>query len=203
MAMSRIRAQLSGWDGGPGVTTWYVQTEEQGGNGTLAEIVAAMATLYAACSLYYAQNIRVAISPEVDFLDEQTGLLIGGDTVVPPDEIVAGSGATPTSRATQVVVRLGTEGIIANPGPPARSRRLQGRHFQGPVGPGALAPTGAVLEAASSAFSAAYYAYMTAVPFSLGVWHRPTQTRPASGEFHPVTGFSVMPKPGVLRSRRD
>lgn len=203
MAISRIRVALSNWDGGPGVTTWYVQDADQGGGGTLQAIVNAMGTLYTSCVNYYAQGVNVNIEPGVDILDEATGLLVDSATIVPPDTIVGAGASSPVSRATQMVVRLQTNGIVTTPGPPAGARRLQGRHFHGPIGPSAIAATGVINGPAADVFLAAYYAYMTAVPFSLVVWHRPTKERPGSGEAHSVAAFGVMPKPGVLRSRRD
>lgn len=209
MTIYRLRALLGGWTGGPGVTTFWLSKEAGADQESLSIAAAELANFYTAIDTLILGGVTMDVDPVVDELDPATGALLEAHPIVAPDSWLSTGGSSFTSRATQIVARLQTGGIVQHEGPPVRSRRLQGRHFHGPLASSALDANGQVTIAASDILTGAYQALLPALDNALCVWHRPVQVQkpggpaPTVGLAAPVTAVTVMGRPGVLRSRRD
>lgn len=196
MVMMRIRTELSGAEGLPGLSTVYA-------NGASSNPVAADAldmvgrvrTFWLALVALMPLGVVMQVSGRVDLIDPTDGELVGGLNPATPAQVSAtGSSSLPTATMALLV---GNTGVIV------RGRRLQGRTFVGPLSAtvnngGSLGPSQATT--ITNAATAMLTGSTASVPV---VWSRQVQTPPAAGSASPVTGYTTRREFAVLRSRRD
>lgn len=200
----RYRPTLQGFIGAPGINTWHADVS------TLVAITLDEAQLfaddvraaYAALTSQLGYLVTVQFPGEVTEHDEVTGELQGVHAVDAPDQVssIANSAAGSESRATQATVRLLTPTV-------ANGRRLQGRHFIGPLAGSCIGSDGQVINVHRNAIADAYAGLINPTgPINLAVWGPPLHgiggelIRP--GVIGRVGSVSVNSTPGTLRSRK-
>lgn len=192
----RYKAALGGWQGAPGVTLWHIRF----GIGTVTnEDVQNTGTqirgFYQSLISYFLNGMTVQIEPDVDIFTDTTGEITGTEVISQSVVTNAGSG-NQLSRATMAVSRMVTDKYIGG-------RNLRGRHFLGPLATNALNTSGQLETAFKSAVVAAYDPLLDVASGRVVIWHRPSSSGASDGDTGFVQNVSMMPAPGVLRSRRD
>lgn len=196
MSIMRVRFQINGTTGLPGLHTTYwtgASTNPVAADGL--DVTARVRAFWNACITLLPNTVSVSSNVPIDVLDQITGDLTGqlpGGTVA----IVNGTGTGELPRATMMLLRYGTNAVI-------NRRRLQGRSFIGPCAQ--LTNTNGSVTPSSNTTLLTATAQLTTGPTasSLVVWHRPSDLFPAGGSTSPVTSFSTNAEFSVLRSRRD
>jgi hypothetical protein len=181
----KVQAVWSGFLGGPGVNTFYSDTEPTD--------LDPWHDFYAAIATGIPGGVSVSFPGDGVKVDSVTGALTGGWSVTPPAN-VNGSGEGQHAAGTGAVVRWTTGEII-------RGRRLYGHSYLVPLTRGNYNVDGRLLPAAVSAFQGAAMGLVGALGTALQVWSRPVAG--AGGVAMPVTGAVVPLKVAELRSRRD
>lgn len=194
--MYRYRAVLSGWDGAPGLTTWYARfaaipiiSDVQG----FADLIAAAYTSFKSGLV---PGLSISIESDVGVVRDTDGELQDVATITPPGAVTGSGTDARNSRATMVVAQLHTDLI-------ARGKRVRGRHFHGPMVSLICDPQGNVDSAYRSLVQGAYGGVTDLTGGRLVVWHRPSSAGASDGDSGFVQSVTVTQKPGVLRSRRD
>lgn len=200
----RYRPVLSGFVGGPGINTWHAEAVlGQGliGDGVSEAFAASVRAVYQALRGYLVANTLVTFPGEATVHDEETGTLVRAIAFAPPEQVTSNASSTmsQTSRATQAVVRLNT-GTVRD------GRRLQGRHFIGPVSSDAIGTDGQLSLTARNEIAAAYGGVLDFVDGRLVVYGPPklddNDNVESVGKKATVTSVFVNPTPGSLRSRK-
>lgn len=196
----RVRATISGWSGGPGLSTFYFDP------GALT-IDAAMVTgvtgrvraFLDAWKSFTTTGFTLQADSVADVLDFTTGALLGQVSAGAAPAVVVGTGGVGTGPAFVCVVgRMTTNSFI-------NGKRLRGRVYVGPLHPNytdSVAPEGGLLAAVQNGLIA-----LTTTGGGPGsvVWHRPTRVgggAPSGGAIAGITNTSASPVFGVLKSRR-
>lgn len=207
--VAKIKAVLEGWDGAPGVNSWYFTSV--GGLAPDAAGVEALAALmmsaYDDLKGYIVGGVRINIDPAAAVYEVETGDLVAVHGTGTHTEVVGGATTNfaQLSRATQINVRLQTDAIVGN-------RILAGRHFIGPCGNNAIGFDGKVKAEVATAVETAYAGMLDiAGPHRLVVWSQPKPARTGSsgkplpaqvGAFGYVQSADAQAVPGTLRSRK-
>lgn len=193
----RVRVSLTGFIGGPGVSTFYSL------NG--AALQAPLQDFYFRIRNSFPVDVTIKVEASGDTLDPATGLLtgtwIGTDTA-----IVQGSSSGGYSAPVGMLARWSTA-VVAD------GHRVRGRTFLVPSGGDQFDATGTPAPAALGIVAVAAAGFVVAASPNFIVWHRPAKARAATatsparpahvGLACGVTGSSAGPKAAVLRSRRD
>ena len=199
----QYKAELSGWDGAPGVTIWnayagFANIDEA----DIQEFGDRIRAFYDGVKAYLLNAMTVDVSPEVKQYDIPTGDLEQVHVIASPAQVVGTATSTQgnLSRATQVCVRLKTDR-------PWYNRLLQGRQFHGPIPTGALNPQGEISPTVRNTFQTNYNGMLDiAGPLRLVVWARPRDASPGvtarMGEVGHVQQVVANRIPGTLRSRK-
>lgn len=210
MAVVRVRCPLTGFSGGPGVNTWFIDDAFIGGGDEPEQVGFALADLrafYQSLRAGIQQDVTISFEPQVAVLDVPSGqvqqVITSESTPLP----VNGTGTSPTSHATMVKTRLLT-GVFSD------GREIRGGPFIGPIGPNGIAGNGDLTSQTVTDYTAALNTLISALPIhgtSLQVYRRPraadagasppVTARP--GQKAAVVNAGVFPRPAVLRSRRD
>ena len=197
MALGRIRVALTGFPGGPGVSTFY--------SSDAPATIAAIRTYWNALSGIIPVDVHIQVENTGDIIDPLTGALTGAWVGAAQAPVVGGS-AEVYGAPVGALARWATNTILDG-------HRVRGRTFIVPVTSNFFTTSGALGPVASQTVTDASAALVVNSNATLTVWHRPfkgsaaTLTRPARPA-HPggvavVTGSSASPKAVVLRSRRD
>lgn len=147
----RFKVVLSNFLGGPGLNVWHMcQAGALGGadQSDLEGMAADINAVYDALRTNMVSGVKYDIAPIVEGFDVETGSLSDVVGITPPTGNNGMSTGT-ISRATQLCVRLKTDAIRGN-------RLMQGRHFIGPIGAGAIGSDGQVTSGVRSAVPTAY-----------------------------------------------
>lgn len=195
--MLRVRTTLSGWTGGPGLTTHYftATTEDAAAAARCRAYVHTYFTTLA--SLLTAAQARWDVQAEVDIITSADGHITDTftDTTAYGASGDAGGGTAPP--ATAILLRHVTNTYVAG-------KRLRGRSFISPVGVVIFATDGSMATAAQTNTNAAGVTWLAS--FSSGdklvVWHRPKKGM-TDGYSGIVTALACQGKGSVLTSRRD
>lgn len=193
-AVHQFRINLSGWQGGPGMNTWYAIPSLLGDDEmTTAELSAVSSGLnvfYTAMRPYLIGGMAIQPDTEVKILDSATGEL-QGVTSLPTFTVTASGSGNEESRATQIKLQILTN-LIAN------GRRVRGGPFLGPASNFSLGADGQLTGTAITAVEGFLTDLLATAPW--GVWHRPKDG--AGGEFGVHVGGRVTKVPGTLRRRK-
>lgn len=194
--MLRVRVALSGWSGGPGLSTFYFLTPLED-NAAAVRVVAYVQSFYDPNGRgFFYDSVRINVSGDVDVITAASGQITNTHSVAPPPQIAGFGGGQATSPAIAGNLRLSTGQFLAG-------RRLRGRMFLSPL-PTALVETDGT---ATVAFSTLADNAVLALQVSMDpgdtwvVWHRPVAG--AGGTAAPITSTSLADKLAVLTSRRD
>lgn len=196
-AIQRCRVVWTGFNGSPGVSTFY------GLDGvTLAPLIG---QFFNGIKAIFPTGLQITVEQGGDTIEDTTGVLLGawgtgGGAGFP------GSGAGGYSAPAGEMVRWST-GIVLD------GHRVRGRTFLVPIIASAYDTDGTITAAAVTELQLKSGDLVTGATGNLLIWHRPrvaraaTATRPAVtarlGGHAFVTGSSAVDKAVVLRSRRD
>lgn len=196
-ALYRMRTLLTGFNGGPGVSTMYFLDT--------ATAVASVHTFWDAVKTYMADAVNIQVDAQGDVIEDTSGTITGAWGATPVAAInCSGSGTVAPAQGVQA--KWLTSTILDG-------RRLRGRTFLVPTTTTLFTSSGEVSSVPLAAIATAAQNLVTAQSASFVVWHRPRPARAADGSRPAVTertgghglvtGHSVPVKPVVLRSRRD
>lgn len=199
----RVRARWDGYQGAPGLSTFYFDASSA--PHTSAEATTVAGRVRGAFDVYKTAldtTQTVLVDPTVDIIDDQDGSLEGSFGITPP-AIVTGTGIGGTGPAEV------QPGLILQTADIADGRRIRGRSFLGPIigsQTNVAVPTTA-LRTTLAAFGTALLTVnpLTADPWCV-VWHRPKIVGGSVvrlGDSFRVTAATAASKFWVLRSRRD
>ena len=194
--MLRVRTALSGWSGGPGLTTFYFGGAGSPTGPEATEAVARVQAFWNSFKATMPTGVLIQVSGAVDTIDPATGTLTGGFTIATPSAISANGAGGFAPVSTAILLRHQTGVIVAG-------RRLTGRTFLSPITAASILTTGAISSTASTATLTAANLLKTTIVTGLSplVWHRPKNGSGGSSAF--TAGFDTPSKPAVLKSRRD
>ena len=193
--MLRIKSVGTGWTGGPGLTTFYMDSG-------IATIDAAMANgvtgrvraYFDALKVYTTSAITWQVDPVVDIVDDEDGSLAGQVVASSAPSAVVGTGAGVIGPAFVCAVGKMRTNVFSG------GRRIQGRTFYGPLAQAytdSATPEGGLTAAQATGLTAVLTA---AGGPTLVVWHRPKGAAP--GFMAPVLTVSSSSVFGILKSRR-
>jgi hypothetical protein len=199
-AIMRIRTELSGWQGAPGLSTLYFLPATVGGSNTdAADCAARVRAAWNAARGLFTTQFNALVQPQVDVIDDATGLLVGSLSGGSPVGVTGNNGTAFESIATMALLQMGTAVIL-------RGRKLRGRLFLGPVATPNVTSDGQLLLATGSTVAAAFAATLSGSTASVPViWDRPGKApHPVhAGTSATVTTWACPARLSVLRSRRD
>lgn len=195
-----IRAEWSGWNGGPGLSQFAVVLPDPN---TLAAAIAAISSAFSSIAPLIPQGINIAFPGLVEQYESTTGVLLG-DTTVTAGTSRTGGGTGPMIAAQGSSITWTTSEI-------QNGRRVRGRTFIVPLVSSAFDTDGTLSDlgqAYTQQFADGILDYNeTAGTSRIAVWGRPREAsggnpaRPSS--LAPISGARVADKAAVLRSRRD
>lgn len=210
--IGRVRLVSSGWQGGPGLNTFYFAGQAAG---VLEDIAATdvqrcvdrVHNAVVAANILWPITWRGTTSPTMDVLDAATGELVDSFTAGAPPVTAAGNGAAGFGPSVaMMLLQLRTNTF-------SDGSRLAGRAFMGPVNPssdGDGSPTIELYTRTALFGTALLDEGIGAENPSVVVWRRPRLASagpPAisarAGSIGRVTAFTVPDRYSVLKSRRD
>jgi hypothetical protein len=198
--MYRWRCQLTGFSGGPGVTTFYTYTD-----GSVA-LNSYLNTFYTALKAYMPNTLTVNFPAAVDLMDPITGF-VSGSVGVTTAAAVTGTSASAYSAPSGLVIKWTTAGTVAAIPPKHGVRRVTGHTFLVPGSSACEGAGGLASPAAVSAVNGAVSALLTSVAGNLLIWTRPvwnsSGTAARNGQVSSILSGVCSPKMAVLTSRRD
>jgi hypothetical protein len=194
--MMRVRTVFSGWDGGPGLSTFYFTNTSE--NSTAAGIVVGRVhQFWADLVPVFAVGTAIDVDRNVDVLNPASGEVTNTLSVGAQSQVVGtGSSNAQAPASVAILMQLGTAEWVAG-------RRIRGRVFISPITSNAVSTTGKLASAMLGVLTPAASGLLASLPTenALCVWHRPKNG--AGGSAVPVTTVNYPDKLAVLRSRRD
>lgn len=192
----RVRAEFSGWSGGPGISTFYflTPTEDATAAARVAERVRAVYGTH--WKTIFPNSVSFGIQTDVDSINPQTGQITNTLTITAPTGWVGTGGAAYAPIAAAVLMRLSTNTFL-------NGRRVRGRVFFSPVTSVLMDADGSPSSGALTAVTgggAAMLSGMAANDYWV-VWHRPKTG--SDGSTAVVAAVTCPDKYSILRSRRD
>lgn len=204
--IGRIQAELTGFQGAPGINSWFFAGTGLVPPDSVANADAAAQALqdfYQLIAQQLQSDVTVRVLPEIALINDEDGQLAGtvsSTLTLPP---TPGLGTTPASHASMLKLRLRTD-VVSD------GRRIQGGPFIGPI-PGSMIAASGSIDTTGGANVVTrleeMYADYTAAGLVPLIWRRPRSLGgplpPRVGQSALVTGVSYFTRPAVLRSRRD
>lgn len=195
--IQRVRVALTGFQGGPGVSTFYALDG--------SALMAPLRAFYDSLKTVIPNDVQIMVESSGDIIDPATGGLTGAWVGVPSTTVggeAAGSYAAPVG----IIARWLTP-VVAD------GHRLKGRTFIVPLAGNQFDTSGQPLFSIVDGLRVAAQTFVNAASPNFIIWHRPFAgsaatpghpARPAHiGTTAIVTGSSAGTKAAVLRSRRD
>lgn len=194
--MLRVRAALTGWEGGPGLLTAYFLTPLQNDAAASRCVTYVRTVLIAARTTLYPTAVIAQTSGDVDVLDSATGQIIDTLSVNGEEPQGGGGGASKAPTAVAGLCQLKTDTFIAG-------RRVRGRQFVSPLAASVVTSDGVLSNGAQAILAGTHTAMVAALASgdTWVVWHRPKLG--VGGLATPVVATSAPFKLAVLTSRRD
>lgn len=179
----KVQAVWSGFLGGPGVNTFYVNE--------LPTSLTSFRDFYDDLILAIPAGVSVQVQNAGVSVDDVTGILTGSYSVA-AQAVVNGTGEGQHVAGSGSVCRWITNEIV-------NGRRVYGHSYIVPLTRGNFGTNGQLTSGYISAAEAACGALAASQP--MVVWHRPVNE--AGGSSHTIENGAVPAKPAQLRSRRD
>lgn len=196
-SLSRVRTELTGFPGGPGVATMYFLNTET--------VMASLQAFWEDLAGSMPVDVAIFIPPAGDIIDDATGTITGAWSDEPPASI-PGTSASTYVAAAGGLISWETSTILDG-------RRLRGRTFVVPLASPNFFTDGSLTDAMTGLLLTTGNALALAEDENFCVWHRPYPGREAT-EGHParaahagshglVTSVRAPGRGAILRSRRD
>lgn len=193
MAIVRVTAEWTGFQGAPGYSNFFF---EAGGQGVPdSDRTIQVAEFFDTLASRLPQQVTVAVDQEVAIIDEATGQLISYESNPEPIEDIEGTATAVNgySSATGGVITWLTDTVVGG-------GRVQGRTFIVPLSSISYQTDGTLTSGTLDVLRNAA-ALLAGEAAGFRVWSRPRNG--GSGVAAPVTGYRVPDMTAVLRSRRD
>lgn len=194
----RVRVQSIGWQGGPGLNTFYFTKDAVGGEPDSAAAIGVVTRVRSA----FANQISLrptswvaTVDSIVDVIDPVTGVLVTSFDGGSPGSVTGTNVNTYEPLAVGLLCRLTTSTVV-------NGRRLRGRAYLSPVA--RESADGGTPDAASLVLAAAVGTNLmntSLTPAKLVIWHRPKLG--VGGAVGAVTASTSPDMFVVMRSRRD
>lgn len=187
MTINRVRVALTGFPGGPGVSTFYTTN--------VATMRTALGYFYSSFEPAFPNDVTWTVETSGDIIDPISGVLTGTWT---DSGAHSGTGTGTGGYAAPV-------GIAVNwmTGDVLDGHRLRGRTFMVPLNAPVYQADGSIVDGTLSDLRTNATALVTNGGGAFVVWHRPRVDPARAGGFSAVTSAVVNDKAAVLRSRRD
>lgn len=195
--VNRVRVELSGFAGAPGVATFY--------STDVTSLRAALVDLWGGLGPIMPNTFTAQIESVGDVINSATGAIEGtwtGDVLS-----ASGSGGGPDYAGPVGATISWLTADVAD------GSRIRGRTFVVPLPTSAYDGSGTLLESTRTVIQTVATAFVAAAAPGFVIWHRPRLARPASGRLkflpahdgslHIVNGTIVPDRAQVLRSRRQ
>lgn len=193
MALVRVTAEWTGFNGGPGYSAFHFDALTPMAD--IQGLQARVAGLFYEIRPQLPEDVRVTVRPTSEIIDEVTGELID---YVEPEEAQSGySGAASGgySGASGAVINWNTATV-------ARGRRVRGRTFLVPLAGAAYDDVGTLTSSTLSNLGRGADAlYGGEADPDFCVWSRPRNG--SGGVLAPVISHRIPDLAAILRSRRD
>lgn len=194
--IARVRCVWSGFPGGPGVSTHYLDP------GFAAGSLGVIRTFYNGLISYLPNTISIQVPGSGDILDDANGELVSQWTDTTP-AVCVGTSASGYAAPAGMIVQWKTATIVDG-------NRLVGKTYIVPMA-NVFEPGGTPTSAVVTSVGTLALSMVTGLAGDLLVWHRPIKANPEAdppvvgrlGSSAPVTTVSVPDRAAVLRSRRD
>lgn len=195
--IDRIRISLEGFNGGPGVATFYSLDGPS--------LLTALHDLWVAVAPSMPDDVSIVFPATGDRIDAAKGTLMGGWTG-PQLDPIQGSNTNAYAAPAGALLQWGTQEV-------RDGSRVKGRTFLVPLSAGGYDTQGKLLLATlSNLQTAAQNMALNGQPYFC-IWHRPFAGKPATltaparpahdGAAILVTNGTASSKVAILRSRRD
>jgi hypothetical protein len=190
VGIAKINVSWTGWNGGPGLSTFFALNQQPGDTIALAPL---RDFFFAAVTGHLPSIVSIAFPVAGDVLDETTGLVLGGWSATPVSP-VTGVGATNFSATSGAVITWRTLTIV-------NGKRIRGRTFLVPLLASAYAPDGTLDTNFRGNVLAAGAALIAQSVTTFGIYHRPVSG--AGGKIAQIAAATMTDRAMVLRSRRQ
>lgn len=203
VTIMRVQADWTGFPGAPGYSSFYFRDFGTGGlDGTEPDQAQAqsaadrVSTFFTNVRAHIAAEVNLAINPEVEFIEDTTGLM-QSIAQISPTPITGVSAGGSWSGPVGAVVNWRTDSV-------KKGRRIRGRTFLVPIVSSRYHAQGGLAEQyrASIETAATNLIDTTDTP-DLGVYSRPSGPGATDGQWAVVSSCNVPGLSAVLRSRRD
>ena len=190
----RIQSTISGWSGGPGLTTFYFDPGASTIDAAMiTQVTGRVRAYFDAWKAFAPSANSMQVSSVGDIMDVGSGALVGQVSAGSAPSVVVGTLTPPGPAFVCAVGRLTTNSFF-------NGKRLRGRTYAGPLAANftdSVAPEGGLMAAIQNG--------LVAVNTSAGgpglvVWRRPVNG--AGGAIAAVVNTSCSPVFGILKSRR-
>lgn len=195
-SLYRVRTELTGFGGGPGVATMYFLDTDTA--------VASVHDFWGTVAAAMPPVVHMQVVPAGDIIESTTGTITGAWAASAVTEVV-GQGAADYASPAGVIVGWGTNTILDG-------RRLRGRTFIVPLSFDAYQNDGTIGTTTLPNFVNAATGLISEQADSFVIWHRPREAVAADGSRPAITAragghglvvrHTVPDKVAVLRSRR-
>lgn len=192
----RVKTNMTGFSGGPGVASMYFTDTEQDWDGTKAAAVAARVETFwdEICDGdILPVQISYAVETPVEVINDATGVLVTTHSHV-SEGANTGGGASIGPAPVGMIIRWGTAEVV-------NGRTLRGRTFLVPMCLAAFQAGGTIVDAAVTEIQTQAEALIDDEDQPMVVWHRPVGG--TGGTSGVVNSATAVDKAAVLRSRRD
>lgn len=194
-SLYRVRANWTGFPGGPGVSVFHGGTfNDLPDGGGIQELADAVRNLLITSNNFRPNVVTINIDPEGEVIDEATGQLVSTLPVTPGTAIV-GLQSTGFAGPTGAVINWQT-GTVRN------GRRMRGRTFLVPLASAAFQSDGTLVDSTRTTLQNGAAAYVATGTIRPVVYGRPTIAG-GDGIAATITASNVPDLAAVLRSRRD
>lgn len=184
VVLNKVQIGWSGFPGGPGVNTFYVDT--------IPADLNAFQTFYQAIQAGIPSVIDLQVQNENVRVEETNGDLVGGYAVAPL-AVIGATGGGDYAAGVGYCIRWLTGAVRAG-------RRVYGHTYLVPLVGSAFDVEGVPKAAFKAVVTAAANDLIANCSGTLGVWSRPKTGTP--GAFFDATSAIVSPVPAILTSRR-
>jgi hypothetical protein len=200
----RYRVILSGWQGGPGLNTFFLRfgPGDVISSGDVQQGATDIMAVYTALKSFGLDGLSARVDGVVDVISDTDGILKRQWNITAPAPVNALSSGTRLPRMTMVKCKYTTDKVIVND---KGSGLLRGGIYYGPLAESGVNTGGQIDSNLITAVGSAFGGLLNELPLQprLVVWHRPSGRGATDGDSGFVQSVTAKPVPAVLRSRRD
>lgn len=194
--MLRVRTELTGWEGGPGLMTQYFETPLEDAAAAIRVRQYVHDLIGTGLAHVYANVMTWTVQHEVDVVTAATGATTTTLSDSANHTATGGAGTTRAPLASAGLVQWRTATWVAG-------RNIKGRTYCNPMAAACVGDDGKIAAGTLSTVNGAITSYLAGLDSgdSQVVWHRPKSG--SGGSVAIITAGVLASKIAVLTSRRD